>query len=837
MLPHSGAKRHTQNISIVASDPLLHHLWRGGSFAHYWTSMGKQSLWFPTDRPLSVPTSWAQCNVHFSVHPCTQIPPTNSRHEVIHNTYIRSQIAYIAAINCLFADFDAKDFQGGKEAILAHLSTLTLYPSVIVDSGGGYHCYWLLEHTTAADHTNRPHLAAVQAAWVDLVGSDSGAKDLARILRLPGTKNVKPEYGPHFPTVAVIEANYKRLFRFVDFERLTEPLRQAKTTEEEAAAKKVATAKAQATPLMILDDQQLITKARNAANGVAFDRLWNGITSDYNNDHSRADMALCHHLAFWTDRDAARVDTLFRASGLMRDKWDIVHHSSGATYGAETIARAIAHTTEVYSPTPHNDQTPPDKTSTSETTIDSWAYQEELDADKDSALEQLLIKLTDVADSRPALMLFALDNASALAGLEAADFEKFCVQLRTRGLPAEWVRTDLRRAVTGEKKTQTSAPTWTDYIQAAHNLGYEFRLNDLSDTIEIHGQRMTDVCEATLLSLLHAQGLRNAEVARRAFLTEAGKNRYHPVKSYLQELQWDGQDTIARVATYFKDDHNPITYQDGTQRTVIHAWLLRWLVGAVAKVYDPTNAQNPMFILDGAQGSGKSYFAQWLCPLYGLHYEGPIRPEDKDFLGYLTTRWIWEVSELGATMRKADREALKAFITLQNVTYRAAYGRYPLQKPALASFIGTVNCEGALLSDPTGHRRFWPVRLTDLSWGYHQDVDVHQIWAQAYTLYCSGEPWRLTNEERTAHAEIVSLYEAEDVLEGYLRKYFKIEQENTALYTHTTDIIDTLRTYAGPKGTDKGLSMQLSITLNHLGLNKAKRDNRWGYIGIAKSIG
>ncbi|MFQ7644172.1 hypothetical protein, partial [Ruthenibacterium lactatiformans] len=38
--------------------------------------------------------------------------------------------------------------------------------------------------------------------------------------------------------------------------------------------------------------------------------------------HSEADIALCNALAWWTNCDAARVDRLFRQSGLMREKWD-----------------------------------------------------------------------------------------------------------------------------------------------------------------------------------------------------------------------------------------------------------------------------------------------------------------------------------------------------------------------------------------------------------------------------------------------------------------------------------------------------------------------------------
>ena len=44
------------------------------------------------------------------------------------------------------------------------------------------------------------------------------------------------------------------------------------------------------------------------------------------------------------------MDRLFRQSALFRPKWDVAHHAGGATYGEETLTRAIERTEDVYSP-------------------------------------------------------------------------------------------------------------------------------------------------------------------------------------------------------------------------------------------------------------------------------------------------------------------------------------------------------------------------------------------------------------------------------------------------------------------------------------------------------
>lgn len=82
-------------------------------------------------------------------------------------------------------------------------------------------------------------------------------------------------------------------------------------------------------------DHEIIERAKSARNGERFRRLWTGDASDYDNDRSRADMALCRMLMFWCSGDLDRVDRLFRQSGLIRDKWD--RKTGEVTYGVKTI--------------------------------------------------------------------------------------------------------------------------------------------------------------------------------------------------------------------------------------------------------------------------------------------------------------------------------------------------------------------------------------------------------------------------------------------------------------------------------------------------------------------
>ena len=88
-----------------------------------------------------------------------------------------------------------------------------------------------------------------------------------------------------------------------------------------------------------ISDEEIVDKARSCKTGAAFQLLYSGGWQGIYNSQSEADLALCNQLAFWTQRDAARMDRIFRSSGLMRPKWDT---KRGAyTYGELTIEKAI----------------------------------------------------------------------------------------------------------------------------------------------------------------------------------------------------------------------------------------------------------------------------------------------------------------------------------------------------------------------------------------------------------------------------------------------------------------------------------------------------------------
>lgn len=93
-------------------------------------------------------------------------------------------------------------------------------------------------------------------------------------------------------------------------------------------------------------EQELVNKMLASKSGAEIQRLLNGDTSGYDNDHSEADIDLAGYLAFWTNKDAEKMDSIFRQSGLMREKWD--RKTGNSTYGRLTIEHAISNAREGY---------------------------------------------------------------------------------------------------------------------------------------------------------------------------------------------------------------------------------------------------------------------------------------------------------------------------------------------------------------------------------------------------------------------------------------------------------------------------------------------------------
>ncbi|MCU0614019.1 MAG: RepB family DNA primase, partial [Desulfobacterales bacterium] len=60
-------------------------------------------------------------------------------------------------------------------------------PTIVNHSGGGFHCYWVLNNPAMVSETGVEPIESVNKALLRHLGGDGGTHDISRVLRVPGT--------------------------------------------------------------------------------------------------------------------------------------------------------------------------------------------------------------------------------------------------------------------------------------------------------------------------------------------------------------------------------------------------------------------------------------------------------------------------------------------------------------------------------------------------------------------------------------------------------------------------------------------------------------------------
>lgn len=138
----------------------------------------------------------------------------------------RGDSSAVTTVPLLFADIDAKDFPGGEAEVeerFEGLATVGFAPTILVRSGGGgRHAYWVLREPIPVGpgaSANADQVKATLWALAAAVGVPPKANvvhDLARILRVPDTLNIKAKYGT--PQLCSVESvDLSRRYDLADF--------------------------------------------------------------------------------------------------------------------------------------------------------------------------------------------------------------------------------------------------------------------------------------------------------------------------------------------------------------------------------------------------------------------------------------------------------------------------------------------------------------------------------------------------------------------------------------------------------------------------------------------
>ena len=262
--------------------------------------------------------------------------------------------------------------------------------------------------------------------------------------------------------------------------------------------------------------------------------------------------------------------------------------------------------------------------------------------------------------------------------------------------------------------------------------------------------------------------------------TSAYIEDYDPYTSYFESLPpWNGEDHIKKLASYIKveeSDHYNFCVQ-------LKKWLVRVVKCMLVDNY--YNKQILVFVQD-EQNTGKTSFCRWFCPPELSDYYSEEMAKGKDESIQLASNFLILFDEL-MKLNHTGVEEIKTTLSKLKIKFRPPYAKREEVFSRRCSFIGNTNQKQFLL-DETGSVRFLCFTLKSIDFAYSREININDIYAQAYYLYRTGYICDMTPEELTALKEynkqfFVTTTEHDLILE-YIRPATDedIQSETTPVY-------------------------------------------------------
>ena len=361
------------------------------------------------------------------------------------------------------------------------------------------------------------------------------------------------------------------------------------------------------------------------------------------------------------------------------------------------------------------------------------------------------------------------------------------------------------------------------HLQNVPGLGKSIRYNEFTGRVEWKGKPLQDEDAIDIRLLIEDAGFEpTTSDVLPAVIRHAHDNAYDPVREYLDGLEWDQR---PRLDSWLTD------YMGAPEHEIVGLFGSKFLIGAVARVYEPGCQMDNMLVFEGKQGAGKTTAC---AALFGREYmiSSISDFKTKEASIALQGRWVAEIAELAA-LKKTDITDVKKFVTETVDQFRPVHGKNTIDRPRRCVFIGTTN-ERQYLKDATGNRRFWPVPCGEV------DVerigkDRDQLWAEAVIRYSKGEPWWLTDIEHLTQAEAIQSDRAEQDPWGEIIDRWLDDPEMAAVefVTVARILAEAIRMEAGRM--DRRDEMRVAEHLTRRGWKHARRQPApgekrvWGY--------
>jgi len=231
----------------------------------------------------------------------------------------------------------------------------------------------------------------------------------------------------------------------------------------------------------------------------------------------------------------------------------------------------------------------------------------------------------------------------------------------------------------------------------------------------------------------------------RAVQAAARYNPFHPVRDYFESLAWDG---VPRVGSWLQ------TYLHVGDSEYVRAIGPRFLISAVARIYEPGCKVDHVLVLEGPQGKQKSEALRTLALKDEWFTDRLANVSGKDAMLETAGVLLVELAEMDALTRTTS-SAMKAFLTRRRDRFRLPWGKHIVSQQRQCVFAATINpTVGGYLRDPTGARRFWPAACQGMIDRDGLEEVRDQLWAEAVHRFKSAAKWWLETPELEALATL-----------------------------------------------------------------------------------
>lgn len=368
------------------------------------------------------------------------------------------------------------------------------------------------------------------------------------------------------------------------------------------------------------------------------------------------------------------------------------------------------------------------------------------------------------------------------------------------------------------KSTEIPIKRLEAYLKEHHNFRYNEVFQEVEYTRVKNSGDYVTLDEERELPEIRVKLAKKGHKSYKAHLSDLTKSysfseSFNPFESYFEGLpKWSEGDTdhIANLCSFIK------TKDQEWFNQMFKKHLVRTVACALRKI--PFNKQ--CFVLQSEQNDGKTTFLRFLCPDELRPYYKQNPPLDhKDSVIALAHNLIILLDELDRYEPK-ELGKVKSLFSEDDTKVRKHYGTKDTQQTRYASFFATIN-ETEFLEDVTGNVRWLVFEVLEVlhdnggANGYQANVNINDVWAQAFSLAMSSFKCELTKDEVTSLNLRNRFFEKSFVEKELIQKHFQpSDKENPdAFFMNSTEIgqclnfVDGATIRINPNMIGKGLAV------------------------------